>query len=75
MTGRRRLSWRKRYMRSFLRPEVFFEQLLQMMVTNYSECGFGIGRNLLRTCRTLGWREIKTLASQTKFFLRNRKVA
>ena len=50
----------------FFAPNVFFEQLLTSLVSNYSGCEFAIGSNLLRAWRALGWREIRSLGSQTK---------
>jgi hypothetical protein len=47
-------------------PRVFYQELLTMLMANYSECGFSKGDNLMRAWRTLGWREIKSLGSQAK---------
>jgi glycosyltransferase involved in cell wall biosynthesis len=49
-------------------PEVFFERLLKLMMPRYSGCEFAMEDILVRAWRALGWREMRTIASQAKSF-------
>jgi hypothetical protein len=47
-------------------PEIFFDRLLESLLSHYSQSKFSTASNLGRTCQSIGWREIKTVGSQTK---------
>lgn len=58
-------------------PGIFLDRLLESLLSHYSQSNFGTMSNLGRACRSVGWREIKTVGSQTKILafsvLRGRK--
>jgi glycosyltransferase involved in cell wall biosynthesis len=49
---------------SYFGSSVFLDRLLSSLLSNYSNCSFTTEAILRRACRTLGWREIRTLCHQ-----------
>jgi hypothetical protein len=56
----------------FFGAPVFFERLLHRLVASYSDVNFGEKDILMRAGRSIGWRELRSIANETRLRLMGR---